>query len=58
MSCGPDDLWELCRKFIDDNKITCEETCFQSDRVIENSLDLVYQICEIVGYAEREEDDD
>lgn len=48
------DLHALCLKFINDQKITCAETVFQSDHVIENAYGFIEDICEIVGYAENE----
>lgn len=48
------ELHALCLKFINDQKIDCAETVFQSDRVIENAYKFIREICEIVGYAENE----
>lgn len=48
------ELHALCLKFINDQKITCAETVFQSDRVIENAYEFIRKICDIVGYAENE----
>jgi hypothetical protein len=50
-----DDLESFCRKFIEDNGITCPETIGQCDWVIENAYDFIEGICERVGYAEIEE---
>lgn len=51
-------LWTLCEKFIEDNKIYCGETVCQSDRVIENAYTFLIEMCEIVGYAKYEDEDD
>lgn len=45
-------LWELCKKFVADNKISCPETIYQCDWVAENSSELVEKIAELVGYDE------
>jgi hypothetical protein len=49
-------LLELCRKFIADKRIYCEETIYQTDRVIEGAYEFIEGICNIVGYAPREDD--
>lgn len=54
-------LFDLCEKFIKDNKIDCAETVYQSDRVIKNAYEFIQEICEIVGYDgeyEYEEDEE
>lgn len=48
---------KLVRKFIQDNKISCGETIYQSDRVGENSLEFIEQLCEVVGYYKGEDED-
>jgi hypothetical protein len=40
----------LCKKFIQDQKICSEETIYQMDRVVEHSLGLINDICDILGY--------
>jgi hypothetical protein len=52
------DLLRLARKFIAENEITCSETVYQTDRVIEGAYDFIEAICELIGYAPRDEDDD
>ena len=47
----PDPLWALCQKFIEDQSISCPETVYQMDHVIQNAYEFLEQICEIVGYA-------
>lgn len=46
-----EELWLLCEKFINDQKISCAETIYQSDRVIENAYQVLEGICDIVGYT-------
>jgi hypothetical protein len=48
------DLISLCKKFIKDNKISCEECIHQTDWVIENAYEFIERICDIVGYYEEE----
>lgn len=50
------DLWKVCKKFIEHQRIDCPETICQSDRVIENAYDFIGDICEIVGYYEYEDE--
>lgn len=48
-------LWNLCSKFIKDLDISCSETIYQSDRIVENSLELIEKMCDIVGYHKYDE---
>ena len=48
-------LYALCKKFIEDNEITCPETIYQTDRVSLNALEFIEQVCENVGYARVED---
>lgn len=49
-------LWEHCQKFIKDNRISCAETIYQCDWVIEKAYEFVEGACDIVGYHEYEDD--
>lgn len=51
-------LFELCKKFIEDQSISCAETIYQTDWVIENAYEFIEDICDIVGYDNSEEDDE
>jgi hypothetical protein len=53
-----EDLWFLCEKFINEQKISCAETVYQSDRVIENAYQLIEGICDIVGYIKDDYQED
>ena len=53
-----DALYELCAKFINDNKIHCAETVYQADRVNDNSYEFIRKICDIVGYVDLEDEED
>jgi hypothetical protein len=50
-------LLELCQKFINDQGISCPETIYQTDRVIENAYAFIEDICDIVGYAEADDNE-
>lgn len=52
-----EELWEICCGFVKDQEVFCVETIYQTDRVSENSLELIEKICEIVGYYKDEQDD-
>lgn len=45
-------LWDEVHNFITKMNINCEETIFQSDSVIINAYEFIYDLCEIVGYGE------
>lgn len=45
------------KKFMSENSINCEETVYQSDRVIVNAYGFIAKLCEIVGYPEVESDE-
>lgn len=50
------DLWTACEEFIKENDITCAETIYQTDWVIENAYTLIAEICKIVGYVGDDEE--
>lgn len=50
-----DALYSLCEKFIEDNGITCSETIYQTDWVIQNAYSLIQDICDTIGYSKAEE---
>lgn len=53
-----------CEQFVADQQISCEETVYQSDRVIVNAYEFIQGVCDLVGYYddpdehEDEEDED
>jgi CO dehydrogenase/acetyl-CoA synthase epsilon subunit len=51
------ELFELCKKFIEEQNIFCAETIYQSDRVIENAYEFIEDVCNIVGYVEDEDEE-
>lgn len=50
-------LWKVCEAFIVKQNIACEETVYQTDRVIENAYGLIGDIVKVVGVVDREDDD-
>ncbi len=51
------EIFDLCKDFIKENQITCSETIYQSDKIEANALELIEQICDLIGYYEDEEED-
>lgn len=49
------DLELFCREFIQKQRISCAETVYQTDRVIENAYEFIEGICERVGYHEGDD---
>ena len=45
-------LWDLCRKFVADNRISCPESVYQCDHVIEHGYEFISEVCKIVGFHE------
>ena len=45
-----------CRAFISKQGISCSETVYQCDWVIENAYEFIDGICEIVGYQPDDDD--
>lgn len=43
-------LVEHCEQFIQDQRIHCAETVYQTDRVIQNAYEFIEGVCDIVGY--------
>lgn len=56
MSDVKDKLLAECQKFIADQRITCEEVIYQTDWVIENAYEFIDRVCQIVGFAEGDEE--
>lgn len=51
-------LWQICAEFIEQQRIYDAEIVYQYDRVIENGYRLIEQICDVVGYVDREDEDE
>ncbi|MCB1712913.1 MAG: hypothetical protein KDH96_10660 [Candidatus Riesia sp.] len=43
---------QLLEEFIDKQNITCSETIYQTDRVVENVLPLLEDLCNEIGYKD------
>lgn len=50
-------LEKLVRKFMQEQNITCAETIYQTDRVIEQAYDFIADLCEEVGYPADDAND-
>lgn len=48
-------LFERVQQFIKDQNISCAETIYQTDRVIEHAYEFIEDLCDIVGYQPDEE---
>jgi hypothetical protein len=49
------ELWVVCERFLKDNNVECEESCYQSDKVYENSPTLIEDIFTIIKSLEEKE---
>lgn len=41
---------QTIQNFVKEHEISCEDAVFQSDKVIDNALDFIYNLCELTGY--------
>jgi hypothetical protein len=51
-----DTLLLFCRQFVASQNITCAESVYQTDRVIEAAYGFIEGVCDIVGYAPDEDE--
>lgn len=49
---------EIVEDFIKKQEITCAETIWQTDWVIENAYKLIEDLCEVVGYYDYGDEDE
>jgi hypothetical protein len=49
-----DALLTLVRVFIAKQSIHCQETIYQTDRVIENAYEFIESLCDVVGYLDED----
>jgi hypothetical protein len=49
-------LLNLCKQFIEANRIECPETIYQCDWASENALEFIENICDIIGYYKYSDD--
>lgn len=47
------ELYNICKEFIEENRISSVETIYQCDHVIMNALELIEAICEEVGFYDN-----
>jgi hypothetical protein len=52
-----DKIYDIIVQFRDEHYITCEETIYQSDEVIENAYDFICDLMNIVGYNKIKDDE-
>ena len=52
------ELLTFARGFIETQRITCAETVYQTDRVIENAYEFIEGVCKIAGYAKSDDEDE
>ena len=50
-------LEKICKDFVAKQEITCAESVYQSDRVIENAYEFIESICNEVGYHKCEDNE-
>lgn len=50
-------LKAIIQNFVEKQEISCVETIYQTDRVIENAYELIENLVEIVGYKEYDDDE-
>lgn len=51
------ELFDICKDFIKENEIGCGEDIYQRNDIQVQALELLEQICELVGYHEEEEEE-
>lgn len=50
------ELFDLCKDFIRENEITSSDTLYDRDSLQLQALELLEQICDLIGYHEDEEE--
>jgi len=51
------ELFDICKEFIKDNKISSDEDIYDSD-IEAQTLQLLEQICDLIGYYDYEEEEE
>ena len=51
-------LLNVCKKYIEDQAITCPETIYQMDNVIESAYEFIEDVCDIVGYSDFDNEEE
>lgn len=52
------ELFDICKDFIRDNEITSSDVIFDRDSLQLQALDLLEQICDLIGYHEETDEED
>lgn len=47
-------LEDIVKKFVKEQEISCPETIYQCDWVIENAYSFIEELCNVVGYNEED----
>lgn len=47
------DLWILCKKFVEENQITCSDDVEKLDGVLDSVPEFLQAVCDLVGYYEE-----
>lgn len=50
------ELFDICKDFIRENQISCSDSIYDRDSLQLQALDLLEQICDLIGYYEPEEE--
>lgn len=53
----PGYLMDLCLSWIEKNEVSCPEQIYQVDIMTIKSMELVEEICNLIGYYKDEDDD-
>lgn len=49
-------LWDACVKWRDDHRVICQESIYQTDHVNLACPELATAVCNVIGYAEVEDE--
>lgn len=49
-------LMRICQLFINSHQIRAAENCYQMDKVLDDALEFIEEMCGIVGYYEDEDE--
>lgn len=52
-----EELYRLCKAWIDKNKVSCPEHIWQMDFMVAESQNLAENICNLIGYYDYGEED-
>ena len=52
------ELYDICKDFINENEIRCAESVYDRDSLQLQCLELLEQICDLIGYYEDENEEE